>query len=199
VSTTSGEHEVDTPSDELAASRLLFLRDEPANADLALVFGHSTAALSALRAAHAAALYRDGYCPLLLFSGGFVGRSAGTSEAEYVAGIARDSGVPEEAMLLETRSRNTFENAELSLALLRDRGLLADHATVLLVSCPWHVRRVVLTVPQVFPEGVRLLACPHEGSCSGAGWTGDPECRATVMGEYRYLTELIAAGSLTAD
>jgi uncharacterized SAM-binding protein YcdF (DUF218 family) len=191
---------VDTSVDELtAAARLLFERDEPAKGDLALVFGHSTAALSARRAARAAALYRDGYCPLVLFSGGVVGRSAGPSEAECMAGIARGLGVPDEAVLLETRSRNTFENARLSLALLRDHRLLADRATVLLVSCPWHMRRVVLTVRQVFPKGVRLLACPHEGSCSGADWTGDPECRATVLGEYRFLNELIGAGVLSAD
>lgn len=191
---------MDTSVDELtAASRVLFLRDEPAQGDLALVFGHSTATLSALRAAHAATLYRDGFCPLLLFSGGVVGKSTGPSEAACMAGVARDLGVPEEAMLLETRSRNTFENAELSLALLRDRRLLADRATVLLVSCPWHMRRVVLTVRQVFPEGVRLRACPHEGRCSAADWRDDPECRAAVMGEYHFLNALIAAGLLPAN
>lgn len=186
--------------DELtAAAHLLFLRDEPTRGDLTIVFGHSTAALSALRAAHAAALYRGGYCPRLLFSGGVVGKAAGPSEAEHMAQVARDLGVPEEAMLLETRSRNTFENAKLSLALLRDRRLLADRATVLLVSCPWHMRRVVLTVRHVFPQGVRLLACPHEGRCSAANWRSDPECRAAVMGEYRFLNELVAAGLLPAD
>ena len=116
-----------------------------------------------------------------------------------MAGIARDLVVPGEAALLETRSRNTFENARLSLALLRDRRLLADRATVLLVSCPWHMRRVVLTVRQVFPEGVRLLACPHEGSSSAADWRDDPECRAAVVGEYRLLSDLVSAGLLPAD
>jgi uncharacterized SAM-binding protein YcdF (DUF218 family) len=191
---------VDTSVDELtAAARLLFLHDEPAKADLAIVFGHGTAALSALRAAHAAALYRDGHCPLLLFSGGVVGKSAGPSEAAYMAGIARGLGVPEEAMLHETRSRNTFENAALSLAILRDRQLLDDRATLILVSCPWHMRRVVLTVRHVFPAAVRLLACPHEGRCSASDWRDDPECRAAVMGEYHFLNELLAAGLLSAD
>lgn len=191
---------MDESFDELtAAARLLFLRDEPAKGDLALVFGRSTAALSALRAAHAAALYRDGYCPRLLFSGGVVGRSAGPSEAAGMAGVARGLGVPEDAVLLETRSRNTFENAALSLALLRDRRLLTDRATILLVSCPWHMRRVVLTVRHAFPEGVRLLACPHEDRCSSADWRDDSECRAAVVSEYRFLNELVAAGLLPAD
>jgi hypothetical protein len=195
-----GEDGVNVSFDELMeAARLLFLRDKPAKADLAIVFGHSTAALSALRAAHAAALYREGYCPRLLFSGGVVGKSTGPSEAAYMAQVARELGVPEEAMLLETHSRNTFENAALSLTLLRDRRLLDERGTILLVSCPWHMRRVVLTVRQVFPEGVRLLACPHEGRCSASDWQGNPECRVTVLGEYHFLNELIAEGLLQAE
>jgi hypothetical protein len=114
-----------------------------------------------------------------------------------MARIAQELDVPEDAILLETLARNTFENAALSLALLRDRGILDECATILLVSCPWHMRRVVLTVRQVFPE-VRLLACPHEGRCSAVDWQGNPECRAAVLGEYHFLNELIAAGLLQA-
>lgn len=180
------------------AARLLFVRDRPGRADLALVFGHSTAALSALRATHAAALYRGGYCPLVLLSGGGEATPSGVPEGEYMAGLVQALGVPPGAILVEPQSRTTFENAAHALELLRDHGLLRDPLTILLVSCPWHMGRVVLTVRQAFPAGTRLLACPHEGLGTATHWRSDPECIAAVSNEYSLLTRMIATGVLPA-
>jgi hypothetical protein len=51
-------------------ARLLFLEDPPQAADLAIVFGHSSPRLQASRARHAAKLFKDGFVPRLLLSGG---------------------------------------------------------------------------------------------------------------------------------
>jgi uncharacterized SAM-binding protein YcdF (DUF218 family) len=117
-------------------ARALFVRDDPRPADLALVFGHCDAAVSSRRARQAVSLHRQGLVPRLLCSGGGHATEDGTAEADLMAGAAFALGVPREAVLVETPSRNTYENVRNSLALLRDTGLLGGVGVVLLVSCP---------------------------------------------------------------
>ncbi len=121
------------------------------------------------RARHAVALYEAGAAPLLLFSGGPCGGDGRRSEAEAMAAIARGAGVPEAAILLEPRARNTRENAVLSAEILRPRG----GQRVLLVTDAFHMRRARLVfraqglcvVPAPVPEGPRrLLPWLREGA-----------------------------------
>lgn len=65
-------------------------------------------------------------------SGGAVANSH--VEAEVMAGLALDLGVPESALVLERDSRSTFENAALS------RPLVVG-SRVVIVSDGWHLRR----------------------------------------------------------
>jgi uncharacterized SAM-binding protein YcdF (DUF218 family) len=80
------------------------------------------------------ALYRAGAAPLLLLSGGGAGAVA---EAEIMRRLAREAGVPEGALLLEPRSRDTLGNARESARLLGRHGL----SRVLLVSDRPHLLR----------------------------------------------------------
>src|ERR1700722_19977012 len=75
--------------EELA--RLLFVRDEPERADLALVFGHHDPDTSARRVRHAARLYTERFVPRLLVTGG-VTAPGGPAEAELMAAVAVDAG-----------------------------------------------------------------------------------------------------------
>jgi uncharacterized SAM-binding protein YcdF (DUF218 family) len=89
------------------------------------------------RIATGVALYREGAAPLLLLSGGGERHRA---EAQAMAEAALAEGVPRGALLVETESANTVENAFLSAALLKRRGLRA----VLLVSERYHLFRARL-------------------------------------------------------
>ena len=91
----------------------------------------------ARRVARGIALYRQGAAPLLVLSGGGAG---GVPEAEIMRRIAIAAGVPERALIVEPRSRNTFENARETARLLRARDL----ASVLLVSDRVHLPRAAL-------------------------------------------------------
>ena len=82
-------------------------------------------------------LYRDGAAPLLVLSGGGAGPRP---EAEIMRCAALALGVPEAALLIESGSRNTFENARDTTLLLRSRGL----RSVLLVSDRAHLPRARL-------------------------------------------------------
>jgi uncharacterized SAM-binding protein YcdF (DUF218 family) len=91
----------------------------------------------ARRVARGIALFQQGAAPLLVLSGG----GAGTApEAEIMRRIALAAGVPEAALLVEPRSRNTLENARETARLLTARGL----RSILLVSDRIHLPRASL-------------------------------------------------------
>ena len=82
------------------------------------------------RVALGVALYREGTAPLILMSGGGAGA---ITEAAVMRDLAREAGVPNAAVLLETESRNTFENAAYTARLLHGIGkrrivLVSDRA-----------------------------------------------------------------------
>jgi len=86
---------------------------------------------------HASRIYHTGKAPLLVLSGGTDPHATLTSEAGAMRVLLHDLGVPDTAMLLEGRSRNTQENARFTAALLQQRGL--QH--ILLVTSALHMRR----------------------------------------------------------
>jgi uncharacterized SAM-binding protein YcdF (DUF218 family) len=132
-------------------TELLFVREEPVRADLVMVFGAASEADLARRTRQGARLYREGYVPRLLVTGGGV-LALTRPEAAQMADLARQVRVPEADLLVEARSNTTFANARYSRDLLRERGLLEGLATVLLVSSEWHMRRVLLTAQATFPR-----------------------------------------------
>lgn len=87
---------------------------------------------------HAMRLYRAGKAPRVLVTGGPM-HSDKVSEADRLAMLLQEIGVPESALLIERRSRNTRENATNSAALLN--GLVTG--PVLLVTSATHMPRAV--------------------------------------------------------
>lgn len=84
-------------------------------------------------------LYKTGKVRRLLLSGGS-GRLLGTEpvEARVVRGYLHRLGVPDSAIMVEDNSRNTYENARYSKALLDS---LLPNAHCLLITSAWHMRR----------------------------------------------------------
>lgn len=100
--------------------------------------GHPQTNSAAERLSAAFALWRAGKAPVLVHSGG-----SGTpwNQEQREDGPVRDwliqAGLPEEALVLETESRNTWENAVNTLALARERGW----TRLAVVTSAWHVPR----------------------------------------------------------
>jgi uncharacterized SAM-binding protein YcdF (DUF218 family) len=84
----------------------------------------------------AIALYRDGFAPLLILTGGSSPADA-PSEAAVGREYALDRGVPPEAVLLEDQSHTTVENLRGIQSLLASSPV----PTILLVSDPFHMAR----------------------------------------------------------
>ncbi|EJL6341651.1 YdcF family protein [Vibrio cholerae] len=132
----------------------LQLHQQPDVADLILVLGSNDVRV----AEHAAKLYHQGLAPYVLFSGGFGRFTQGVfnhSEAETFAAIAKDAGVPEHAILLETQSTNSGENLHFSHQLLVQQARSAKR--ILLVQKPYMERRAYATFMQQWPESVESV------------------------------------------
>ncbi len=93
------------------------------------------------RLLHAMRLLRAERAPLLVVSGGGIPMLDGSdmSEARRLWSLALEYGVDPALILLEERSRNTYENALYTRELLKERGI----ERILLVSSAMHMRRAV--------------------------------------------------------
>jgi len=83
-----------------------------------------------------AALHRAGKAPLIVLSGGSVLPEA-VPESRLMAQKLKVLGIPDTALLLESESRTTRENAQYSWALLQELGI----THILLVTSASHMRR----------------------------------------------------------
>jgi uncharacterized SAM-binding protein YcdF (DUF218 family) len=87
---------------------------------------------------HALTLYREGYAPRILVTGG-VGNGDEYSEAGVGARYLAEQGVPAEAILLEEQGRSSHESIQGAADILASIGL----SRVLLVSDPPHMLRIL--------------------------------------------------------
>jgi uncharacterized SAM-binding protein YcdF (DUF218 family) len=113
-------------------------------------------------AERAAELYKQGYAPYVLFSGGsgkLTEHVFSKPEAEVFADVAIKLGVPPEAILLENKSTNTGENVSFSRELLKQKGL--NFNTFILVQKPYMERRTYATFNKVWPEKEFVVTSPQ--------------------------------------
>jgi uncharacterized SAM-binding protein YcdF (DUF218 family) len=101
----------------------------------------------------AADLYHQGMAPLIVISGGsraVPDGSGSPTEADAIADVLLDRGVPKEALALDRLATNTSENFWLAAELLRDLG--RDPATFLAVTKPNAERRTIATARRRWPR-----------------------------------------------
>ena len=92
------------------------------------------------RVLHAARLYKAGKAPLVIVSSGaFPWRKKGLPEAPAMQQLLIEWGVPQQAIVNETDSQNTFENAVFTARILDQHGI----KTILLVTSALHMRRAL--------------------------------------------------------
>jgi uncharacterized SAM-binding protein YcdF (DUF218 family) len=109
-----------------------------------------------------ARLYREGYAPVIVFSGGPVLDSAGRPVAEVYAEAARLLGVPASACLVEPLARNTADHPRrlLEMDFLASRGGRAT--PLLVVTSAFHGRRAALCFRKAGFTQVRIVVDHRE-------------------------------------
>lgn len=88
------------------------------------------------RSHEAAILYQEGYAPYIICSGGPSLRVK-RPESEGCADVLRADGIPDSAIILESESRSTEQNALFSQTIMNERGW----KTALIVSDGYHLMR----------------------------------------------------------
>lgn len=92
-----------------------------------------------------------GRATTLVFTG--AGRPGGPSEAEVMAGYARDRlGVPDDRIVLETEARSTAQNLEYTAP------IIATATRITIASDPMHAARARYLLWQLWPDLALRLA-----------------------------------------
>jgi len=136
-------------------SEYLFCEDGLAQADLIIVFGGKRLE----RAERAAELYKAGLAPHILFTGGDK-RGTGECEAEVLKRRAVELGVPAEACTVECESVNTLENVRMSVAQVEEEIGWKTIQNVILISAPYHLKRVKQTISHYIPRTTKITCAP---------------------------------------
>ena len=136
----------------------LGMHQMPEKADCIVGFGNFNDHI----ARRAAQLYKEGYAPKVLFTGG-VGRNTDglftEPEAVRFARVAIECGVPEEDIILEPESTNTREKIEFTRRKLEELQL--PHGKILGVHQPFMERRICAAMGVYWPEQAFLVTSPQ--------------------------------------
>lgn len=169
-----------------AITAFLFVRDEPAPVDLAIVLGAPTP--SAI--GPAIDLFRHGLAPRILITGQGP-ESAPEPEWSMLKRHALKAGVPESALLIEPDARNTRENLLFAEALV-EREIGWPALRTVAISCkPFHARRALMTARRLLPPHLRILMIPpvDPRDLQPDTWWRTPAGRQRIFGEIRRIGE----------
>ncbi|MFC5732545.1 YdcF family protein [Cytobacillus gottheilii] len=169
-------------------TEFIFVETEISSADVILVPGANHPQLME----KAVDLYKQGFAPYILPSGGYKPH-VGSTEWEYLSKIAIEYGLPEEVILKEDKAQHTLENARFSLKVLRDKDISFNKAII--VCKAGHSRRALLCYQHEFPKEVEFLVSPV---VDRHGITKD-NWFLTEIGIRRIMTEVQKIGKYFGD
>jgi uncharacterized SAM-binding protein YcdF (DUF218 family) len=155
----------------------------PRSADAIVVFGGGVGESGQAgqgyeeRIERAIRLYQAGYAPRLVISSGY---SRVFREADVMLALATSLGVPWEAISLDETAVNTYENVLFVAATLRETG----GSSILLVSSPYHMRRVAAVIRRQAPW-LDMIPAPVERTAFYAHrWGATPRQIWGILHEY---------------
>lgn len=123
-------------------------------ADVIIVLGSNDTRVAEV----AASLYHQGLAPMVVFSGGHGRYTEGLfehSEATTFAQVAKDCGLPAEAILLESHATNSGENVRFTYELLQSKAMKPKR--IILVQKPYMERRAYATFIKQWPHELDSL------------------------------------------
>lgn len=158
----------------------LVVSDQLEKADLIVVLAGD---YNGERVKQAVELYRRGYAPTILMSGGPMSwklTHAGNMKKEALA-----LGVPAKAILTQDRSLSTIEDANYSLPIIQDHKAYS----IIVVTSPQHSRRAARVFRKIYePEKITVMLCPVKSSSFNAKrWWTRHEDTSAVLWEFGSL------------
>ena len=108
-------------------------------------------------------LYKENRAPYILFTGG-KGKNGVVPEARIMKEKAISQGISEDAILIEEESYNTIENILCSMLIFERKFLLQNINRLIVVSSPFHIQRLSLTLSRYMPKWIKYSFCYNENS-----------------------------------
>ena len=127
-------------------------------ADLLIVFG-TTYGMD-LFVENIVGLYQKGFCKYVLCTGGNVANYNGKSECEslILQELLVENGVPEDKILIETKSKNTGENLQFSIPILEEKFDEIDGIQSIIGMGKIHATlRFLMTMCKYFPNAEKMF------------------------------------------
>lgn len=148
------------------------------------------------RVIYAGWLYHQGAAPNLLLTGGNISWMGyrGETPAEEMASILMMLGVPQDAVWLETESRNTYENALYSQEMLALKGI----DKIILVTSAQHMPRAVGLFEK---QGLEVIPAPTDYSVTEGSWARlwEPDLITQVFNLLPKVTNLATTTSVMKE
>jgi len=163
----------------------LFVRSAIAPSDLLFIFGNRVC--EDAYGVAAGALWRAGFFQSAMVSGGPTGEHS-LSEAEVIVRKLIVHGVPEDRILLETKAKNTGENVELALRILRNQEGFEAIRSVLAMGMVCTSRRYLMTLERYWPEVRKSLFAINHFDRPLDDWPNHHDMRQRIIGEWRKLS-----------
>lgn len=166
------------------AGWILDYTQAPRRSDVIIVLGGGPPQ----RVQRAVQLFREGFAPLILASGGAI-YNPWSDQAQEMAKQAEAMGVPARDVILENHSQSTYQNATYTLEVMK-----AHHfRSAIVVSSDYHMLRAAFDFTRVYlGSGIRLTYCAAPDSVFHPGhwWTSHASVQTTIS-EYEDLAASI--------
>jgi uncharacterized SAM-binding protein YcdF (DUF218 family) len=175
-----------------AVGHALAVEDPLEKADAIVAISGDTGA----RASTAISLWKQGYAPIVVFSGAAIDPDS-VSSAEIMRREALRQGVPQAATLIEPSSQTTEENATEVAKLMLQHKL----KSAILVTSPYHQRRAALLFTRAFaPHGLLLRNYPARDPEWNADlwWLHEPLRSRTLVEIAKLGAELLRPAVTTS-
>jgi uncharacterized SAM-binding protein YcdF (DUF218 family) len=153
----------------------LAVEDPLAKSDAIVAISGDTGA----RTDTAVKLWKDGWAPVIIFSGAAIDPES-VSSAEIMRREAVRQGVPQDATLIEPVSTTTEENATEVAKVMTQRKF----ASAILVTSPYHQRRASIAFGRAFePHAIKLRNYPARDPDWNAflWWQREPSRSQTLL------------------
>ena len=135
------------------------------------------------RAKQGIELYKKDLAPKIIFSGAAL--DDGPSNAREMAALARRSGVPDSAIIIDEDAKTTYQNAVNSKRILEEN----DAKSIILVTSPYHQRRAFITFQKILGDGYAIEnSSSYDNAWSKSAWW------ATPFGVWITASELAKVG-----
>ncbi len=172
-----------TDANRLLVSPLIH-NDTPVKSDVIIVLGggiisdtHSLPWGVEERVTKGVELYKAGFAPTIIVSGGIV-HFQGEAESEVMAPFAVMLGVPEDDIIQENRSKDTYTNALYSTQIMQEHGW----QRAIVVTSDFHSGRACRIFKKV-TQNIICVAAPRNPVFDGSHYRNLMDSRATVR-EY---------------